>query len=63
VPFFFEGADDGPYKGALSPSYIDDFVSREEGQRLAISFMRIQRPALRVVIVKLVQEIVGDNGD
>ena len=63
VPFFFEGADDGPYKGALSPSYIDDFVSREEGQRLARAFMRIQRSALRLVIVKLVQEIVGDNGD
>ena len=63
VPFFFEGADDGPYKGALSPSYIDDFVSREEGQRLARAFMRIQRPALRLIIVKLVQEIVGDDGD
>ena len=63
VPFFFEGADDGPYKGALSPSYIDDFVSREEGQRLARAFMRIQRSALRLVIVKLVQEIVGDDGD
>ena len=63
VPFFFEGADDGPYKDALSPSYIDDFVSREEGQRLARAFMRIQRPALRLVIVKLVQEIVRDEGD
>jgi transcriptional regulator with XRE-family HTH domain len=63
VPFFFEGANDGPSKGALSPSYVDDFVSSEEGQRLAIAFMRIQPPALRLVIVKLVQEIVGDNGD
>src|SRR5690349_17699200 len=65
VPFFFEGADDGngPYKGVLSPSYIDDFVSREEGQQLARAFMRIRRPALRLVIVKLVQEIVGDDDD
>src|SRR6476646_6905983 len=58
VPFFFEGANDGAYNGALSPSYIDNFVSSSEGLRLAQAFMRIERPALRLRIVKLVQEIV-----
>src|SRR6187431_3139942 len=35
VPFFFEGGTDESYKGTLSPSYIDDFVSSPEGPRLA----------------------------
>ena len=60
---FSEGANDGAYNGALSPSYIDNFVSSSEGLRLAQAFMRIERPALRLRIVKLVQEIVGDDGD
>src|SRR4030081_2494432 len=37
VPFFFEGSDGGPYKPdgkAVSPAYIDDFVSSDDGLRL-----------------------------
>ena len=66
VSFFFEGGTEEPFESdgsAPSPSYIDDFVSHEEGQRLARAFMRIRRTPLRLVIVKLVQEIVGDDGD
>src|SRR3981081_2241137 len=36
VPFFFEGAPGGHIEGGdtLSPAYIDDFVSGEDGLRL-----------------------------
>ena len=62
VPFFFEGGTDGPFmsdSSAPSPSYIDDFVSSEDGLRLIKSFMRIPKPAVRHRIVALVNEIVG----
>ena len=62
VPFFFEGAIDGPYEGALSPSYIDDFVSSSEGRRLAKAFMQIPRSAVRLRIVALVNELAGGDG-
>jgi transcriptional regulator with XRE-family HTH domain len=53
VPFFFEGAPGGHIEGGdtLSPSYIDDFVSSEDGLRLIKAFMRIARPAMRHRIV------------
>jgi transcriptional regulator with XRE-family HTH domain len=63
VPFFFEGADDGPYKGALSPSYIDDFVASSEGLRLAKAFMEIPRSVVRLRIVALVNALAGENGE
>jgi hypothetical protein len=65
VPFFFEGASGGHIEGGdtLSPAYIDDFVSSEEGLRLIKAFMRIARPAVRHRIVNLVQEIAGGDGD
>ena len=47
VTFFFEGGDSRPYKldgKALSPAYIDDFVSSEDGLRLIEAFMRIPAP-------------------
>jgi len=49
VPFFFEGAPGGHKEGGntLSPAYIDDFVSSEDGLRLIKAFMRIPRPAVR----------------
>ena len=46
----------------LSPAYIDDFVSSEDGLRLIKAFMRIPRPAMRHRIVNVVQEIVGGDG-
>src|SRR6476660_8819600 len=61
VPYFFEGSDEGPYKGALSPSYIDDFVSSSEGLRLAKAFMRIQRSSVRLRVVALVNERAGED--
>jgi transcriptional regulator with XRE-family HTH domain len=65
VPFFFEGGESGPYKpdgSALSPAYIDDFVSSEDGLRIIKAFMRIARPAVRHRIVDVVQEIAGEDG-
>ena len=64
APFFFEGAEGGAYKpagDALSPTYIDDFVSSADGLRLAQVFMRIPRLALRSHIVALVSEIAGGD--
>ena len=63
VPFFFEGGTDAPYKGALSPSYIDDFVSSPEGLRLVKAFMQIPRSAVRLRIVALVNELAGKEGE
>jgi transcriptional regulator with XRE-family HTH domain len=63
VPYFFEGGDEGPYKGALSPSYIDDFVSSSEGLRLAKAFMRIPRSSVRLRVVALVNELAGEDCD
>jgi transcriptional regulator with XRE-family HTH domain len=61
VPYFFEGGDEGPYQGALSPSYIDDFVSSSEGLRLAKAFMRIPRSSVRLRVVALVNELAGED--
>ena len=62
---FFERAEGGPYKpagDALSPTYIDDFVSSADGLRLAKAFTRIPRVAMRRRIVALVNEITdGDS--
>jgi transcriptional regulator with XRE-family HTH domain len=62
--FFFEGAGERPYQpdgSAPSPAYIDDFVTSEEGRRLAKAFMRL-RPAVRRRIVDLVNEVAGESG-
>jgi transcriptional regulator with XRE-family HTH domain len=60
VPFFFEGGTDRPFKSAsyLSPSYVDNFVSSEDGLRLMKAFMRV-RPALQRRIVALANEVAG----
>jgi transcriptional regulator with XRE-family HTH domain len=65
VPFFFEGAPGGHIEGGdtLSPSYIDDFVSSEDGLRLIKAFVRIARPAVRYRSVNVVQEIAAADGD
>jgi transcriptional regulator with XRE-family HTH domain len=64
VPFFFEGAPGGYIEGGdtLSPAYIDDFVSSEDGLRLIKAFMRIARPAVRYRIVNVVQEMAAADG-
>jgi transcriptional regulator with XRE-family HTH domain len=63
VPFFFEGAPGGHNEDGdtLSPAYIDDFVSSEDGLRMIKAFTRIRRPAVRHRIVNLVQEIAGGD--
>ena len=65
VSFFFEGGADGPFESdgsAPSPAYINEFVSSEEGLRLAKAFMRITRPAVRLRLVALVRDLAGDDG-
>jgi transcriptional regulator with XRE-family HTH domain len=66
VEFFFEGAPNasaphGSNGSTLSMAQIDDFVSDLDGLRLIRAFMRIDNPALRRSIAKLVQEIAGDD--
>ncbi|MGZ5261715.1 MAG: helix-turn-helix domain-containing protein [Burkholderiales bacterium] len=64
VSFFFEGGADGPFESdgrAPSPAYLDDFVSSEDGLRLAKAFMQIPRSAVRLRIVALVRELAGDE--
>jgi transcriptional regulator with XRE-family HTH domain len=65
APFFFEGALGGHNEDGdtLSPAYIDDFVSSEDGLRLIKAFMRIARPAVRHRIVNLVHEIASGEGE
>ena len=64
VSYFFEGGADGPYLSdgnAPSSAYINDFVSSEDGLRLAQAFMRM-RPTLQRRIVALVNEVAGEEG-
>ena len=60
---FFKAPTTALTRAPYRPPTSTISFQREEGQRLARAFMRIQRSALRLVIVKLVQEIVGDDGD
>jgi hypothetical protein len=52
-----------PQGSALSIAQIDDFVSDSNGLRLIGAFMRIDDADLRRKIVRLVQEIAGDDGN
>jgi transcriptional regulator with XRE-family HTH domain len=66
VPFFFEGAPQltGQSKGngeAPSPAYVSDFLATRDGLALTKAFMRIKEPGLRRRIVRLVEEIAGDD--
>ena len=66
VAFFFEGAPNaaaphGSHGSTLSTAQIDDFVCDSDGLRLIGAFMRIDNAALRRRIVRLVQEIAGDD--
>jgi transcriptional regulator with XRE-family HTH domain len=61
VPFFFEGAPGGgkkaPGTAAPSPSYVNEFVSSQDGLRLIRAFMQIDDDAVRRSIVALVEEL------
>jgi transcriptional regulator with XRE-family HTH domain len=67
VSFFFEGSPHvpGQHKGngatAPSPAYVTDFLSSSDGFALTKAFMRIKGSELRRRIVKLVEEIAGDD--
>jgi transcriptional regulator with XRE-family HTH domain len=67
ISFFFEEAPPvpGQYKGngatAPTPAYVTEFLSSTEGLALTNAFMRIKQPKLRRSIVKLVEEIAGDD--
>jgi ethanolamine utilization protein EutQ (cupin superfamily) len=50
-----------PDGSAPSPAYINEFVSSEDGLRLAKAFMQIENAELRHRIVNLVQEIAGSD--
>jgi transcriptional regulator with XRE-family HTH domain len=67
VSFFFEEVPPVPGQhksnGAAppSPAYMTDFLATSEGLALTKAFMRIKGPELRRRIVKLVEEIAGDD--
>jgi transcriptional regulator with XRE-family HTH domain len=66
VTFLFDGAPhvQGQPKSvgeAPSPTYVSDFLSTSDGLSLIKSFTRIKEPKLQRCIVKLVQQIAGDN--
>jgi transcriptional regulator with XRE-family HTH domain len=66
VEFFFEG---GPTRhgkpsgkgGAPTPNYASDFLATTDGLSLTKAFMKIKKPARRRCIVKLIQQIAGDD--
>ena len=64
VEFLFEGAPGQPNtKGvAPSPSYVSEFLATSDGLTLAKVFTQIKDSKLRRCIVRLVQEIAGDDG-
>jgi transcriptional regulator with XRE-family HTH domain len=68
VEFFFEGAPNasaphGSNGSTSSMAAINDFISDSDDLRLIKAFMRIDNAAVRRRIVRLVQEIAGDDGN
>jgi transcriptional regulator with XRE-family HTH domain len=63
VSFFFEGVPGVPARmgAAPSPEYVTAFLATSDGISLIKSFMRIKEPKLRRCIVKLVEQISGDD--
>jgi transcriptional regulator with XRE-family HTH domain len=66
VSFFFEGAPEiagRVRKGgeAPSPEYVSDFVGSSEGLKLVKAFMQIGNAGLRRSLVRLVEEIAGED--
>ncbi len=66
VPFFFEG---GPQMAgqsrrgdpAPSPAYVSDFLADADGLKLVKAFTKIGDDKLRRSVVRLVEEIVGEE--
>jgi transcriptional regulator with XRE-family HTH domain len=66
VPFFFEGAPQiaghfGKGAAAPSPAYVSDFLAHADGLKLVRAFTQISDAKLRRSLVRLVEEIVGDE--
>jgi transcriptional regulator with XRE-family HTH domain len=65
VSFFFDGAPkvSGVVGTGAAPSsnYVSDFLATSDGLSLSKAFMRIKEPVLRRRIVKLVQQIAGND--
>ncbi|HEV3219677.1 MAG TPA: helix-turn-helix transcriptional regulator, partial [Candidatus Acidoferrales bacterium] len=66
VPFFFEGAPQiAGYSGkgaiAPSPAYVSDFLANSDGLKLVRAFTQIGDAKLRRSLVRLVEEIVGED--
>jgi transcriptional regulator with XRE-family HTH domain len=71
VGFFFEdvpqiaGYTGKTAKGAKAPSpaYVSDFLATTDGSKLVRAFTKIGDAKLKRSLVRLVEEIVGDNVD
>jgi transcriptional regulator with XRE-family HTH domain len=66
ISFFFEGAPKLPGArikngAAPSPTYVSDFLATTDGLALVKAFMKIKDPTVRRCIVKLIQQIAGDD--
>ena len=66
VPFFFEGAPHLPgqptgTEPAPSPAYVFNYLATSDGLALTKAFMQIKDPEMRRRIVRLVEEIAGDD--
>jgi transcriptional regulator with XRE-family HTH domain len=66
VPFFFDGAPriaghSGKGAQAPSPAYVSDFLANADGLKLARAFMQIGEAKLRRSLVRLVEQIGGDD--
>jgi transcriptional regulator with XRE-family HTH domain len=67
VPFFFEGAPQiaghiGKGAAAPSPDYVTDFLAHADGLKLVRAFTEISDAKLRRSLVRLVEQIVGEDG-
>jgi transcriptional regulator with XRE-family HTH domain len=67
LAFFFEGAPQiagrvGKGAEAPSPAYISDFLANSDGMKLVRAFTQIGDAKLRRSVVRLVEQIVGEDG-
>jgi transcriptional regulator with XRE-family HTH domain len=64
IPFFFEGAPQQSARSqgkAAPPNYVNDFLATHDGLTLTRAFMHIKDAKLRRMIVKLVEQLAGDD--
>jgi hypothetical protein len=65
ISFFFEDPmkpkEGGNGKQTRSPDYVSDFLTTTDGLALTKAFMLIKDTKLRRSIVRLVEDLVGEN--